>query len=75
MSKHGIQSLITNCLLVAFNVLSFAEDVDVFLATLGVDKANIEKLHVAGCDPKMQQKMFRDAFEHSGFDKTKHFWS
>jgi heterodisulfide reductase subunit A-like polyferredoxin len=31
-----------------------------------------EKLYVAGCDPRMQGKMFRDAFEASGFDKEKH---
>ena len=32
-----------------------------------------EKLYVAACDPQMQCKMFRDAFEAVGFDKTKHF--
>ena len=32
----------------------------------------MDKLYVAACDPLMQQKMFRDAFEAVGFDKTKH---
>jgi len=31
-----------------------------------------ERLYVAGCDPRMQGKMFRDAFEAAGFDKEKH---
>ncbi len=29
-------------------------------------------LYVAACDPQMQCKMFRDAFEAIGFDKSKH---
>ncbi|MDI6863912.1 MAG: heterodisulfide reductase subunit A-like protein [Pseudothermotoga sp.] len=49
-----------------------AEDGDVYLSTLLKDE-QIEKLYVAGCDPNMQKKMFRDAFEQSGFDKSKHF--
>ncbi len=32
-----------------------------------------EKLYVAACDPQMQCKMFRDAFETTGFDKSRHF--
>ncbi len=32
----------------------------------------IDKLVIAGCDPNMQRKMFRDAFENAGFDKSKH---
>lgn len=31
-----------------------------------------DKLYVAACDPQMQCKMFRDAFEAVGFDKAKH---
>ncbi len=27
---------------------------------------------MAGCDPAMQKKMYRDAFEASNFDKSKH---
>ncbi len=50
-----------------------ADDGDIFLSSLVDDGANIEKLYIAGCDPKMQQKMFRDAFEKAGFDKTRHF--
>jgi heterodisulfide reductase subunit A-like polyferredoxin len=32
-----------------------------------------DKLYVAGCDPQMQYKMFRDAFDAVGFDKSQHF--
>jgi len=48
-----------------------AEDGDVFLQEFlkGVD---VEKLLVAGCDPRMQRKMFRDAFETAGFDGNRH---
>jgi heterodisulfide reductase subunit A-like polyferredoxin len=31
-----------------------------------------DKLYIAACDPQMQCKMFRDAFEAVGFDKTRH---
>lgn len=31
------------------------------------------KLYIAACDPQMQCKMYRDAFEAVGFDKAKHF--
>lgn len=48
-----------------------ADDGDNFLSTLLKGTDDIEKLYVAGCDPKMQIKMFRDAFEKAGFDKTK----
>lgn len=37
----------------------------------GIDR-EIEKIVVAGCDPNMQRKMFRDAFETAGFDKNRH---
>lgn len=49
-----------------------AEDGDEFLKALLKSK-EIEKLFVAACDPRMQQKMFKDAFEEAGFDLTKHF--
>ncbi|MGB9789248.1 MAG: heterodisulfide reductase subunit A-like protein [Thermotoga caldifontis] len=48
-----------------------ADDGDMYLKTLTKD-GEIEKLYVAGCDPAMQRKMFRDAFEASNFDKSKH---
>lgn len=50
-----------------------ADDGDNFLSTLLSNNGKIDKLYVAGCDPKMQVKMYRDAFEKVGFDKTKHF--
>lgn len=31
-----------------------------------------EKLYIAACDPQMQCKMYRDAFESIGFDKANH---
>jgi heterodisulfide reductase subunit A-like polyferredoxin len=31
-----------------------------------------ETLYVAACDPRMQEKMFRDAFGAVGFDRTRH---
>jgi heterodisulfide reductase subunit A-like polyferredoxin len=46
-----------------------ADDGDEFLKTLLANK-EIDKLFVAGCDPRMQQKMFRDAFREAGFDST-----
>lgn len=49
-----------------------ADDGDTYLKTLLSNK-EIEKLFVAGCDPMMQKKMFRDAFTSSGFDGSKHF--
>lgn len=48
-----------------------ADDGDQYLKTLLANK-DIGKLYVGACDPLMQQKMFRDAFEAAGFDKTKH---
>jgi len=49
-----------------------ADDGDVFIKTLMVNKG-IEKLYVAGCDPRMQQKMFKDAFIEAGFNPANHF--
>ncbi|MBC7320737.1 heterodisulfide reductase subunit A-like protein [bacterium] len=50
-----------------------ADDGDTFFNVfLAGAKDSVEKLVVAGCDPNMQKKMFRDAFEATGFDKAKH---
>lgn len=49
-----------------------ADDGDEFLKTLMPNK-EIDKLFVAGCDPRMQQKMFKDAFKEAGFDVSHHF--
>jgi heterodisulfide reductase subunit A-like polyferredoxin len=46
-------------------------DGDEFIQTL-LSGGETDKLYVAGCDPRMQGKMFRDAFEAAGFDKEKH---
>ena len=48
-----------------------ADDGDQYLRVL-LDNKDIDKLYIAGCDPLMQKKMFRDAFEADGFDKAKH---
>lgn len=48
-----------------------ADDGDQYLKIL-LDNKDIDKLYIAACDPLMQQKMFRDAFEAAGFDKSKH---
>lgn len=48
-----------------------ATDGDEYLKTLTKNK-DIDMLYVAGCDPTMQEKMFRDAFESASFDRTKH---
>lgn len=47
-----------------------AKDGDRFLETL-LSGDSTDELYVAGCDPLMQTKMFRDAFENVGFDKEK----
>lgn len=46
-------------------------DGETFLDVL-LSGGETETLYVAACDPHMQSKMFRDAFEAVGFDKTKH---
>jgi heterodisulfide reductase subunit A-like polyferredoxin len=48
-----------------------ANDGDQYLKIL-LDNKDIDKLYVAACDPLMQKKMFKDAFEAVGFDKSKH---
>ncbi|NSW58098.1 MAG: heterodisulfide reductase subunit A-like protein [Armatimonadetes bacterium] len=49
-----------------------ADDGDTYLKDLlrGVD--DLEQLYVAGCDPTMQKKMYRFAFDEAGFDPAKH---
>lgn len=47
-----------------------AKDGDSFLSTL-LKNGETDNLFVAACDPEMQVKMFRDAFDVAGFDKTK----
>ncbi|GAA5343785.1 MAG: hypothetical protein canaca05_12990 [Anaerolineaceae bacterium] len=49
-----------------------ADDGDIYLKTIAADKS-IEQLIIAGCDPVMQSKMFRDAFREAGFDTSHHF--
>ena len=44
-----------------------ATDGDAFLETL-LSGNGTEHLFIAGCDPNMQRKMFRDAFEAAGFN-------
>lgn len=47
-----------------------ATDGDKFLSTL-LKGGETDHLFVAACDPLMQVKMFRDAFDAAGFDKAK----
>ncbi len=47
-----------------------ATDGDTFLSTL-LRSSETDHLYVAACDPNMQVKMFRDAFDSAGFDKAK----
>lgn len=48
-----------------------AEDGDRYLKEL-LKGAEIDELYVAACDPTMQRKMFRDAFDGAGFERDKH---
>ncbi len=48
-----------------------ADDGDDYIRTL-LNKTDIDKLYVAGCDPTMQRKMYRDAFESVEFNKENH---
>ncbi len=48
-----------------------ADDGDEYLKTL-LANSNIEKIYVAGCDLRMQQKMFKGAFNEAGFDPSRH---
>jgi heterodisulfide reductase subunit A-like polyferredoxin len=49
-----------------------AEDGDEFLKFLLKDR-DIDALFIAACDPKMQGKMFKDAFKEANLDTT-HFY-
>ena len=48
-----------------------SDDGEVFLKTLLKGK-EVDKLYVAGCDPVMQKKMYRDAFDDAGFSRDSH---
>lgn len=51
-----------------------ARDGDEFLKTLlssATGEEETDTLYVAACDPDMQVKMYRDAFEDVGFDSSK----
>lgn len=47
-----------------------SRDGDEFLTTL-LKGGDTEQLYVAGCDPDMQVKMYRDAMEAAGFSREK----
>ena len=49
-----------------------SDDGDEFLKVLVAGK-KFDQLYVAGCGLRMQQKMFRDAFDDGGFDRAHHF--
>jgi len=48
-----------------------SDDGDEYFKTL-LQGADVDELYVAGCDPNMQRKMFRDAFEMAGFPRSNH---
>ncbi|EIV99283.1 hypothetical protein [Thermoanaerobacter siderophilus] len=48
-----------------------ADDGDRYLREL-LRGAQIDELYVAACDPTMQKKMYRDAFDDVGFPRDKH---
>ncbi len=48
-----------------------ADDGDQYMKIL-LDNKDVDKLYVAGCDPAMQQKLFRETFAAVGFDPVKH---
>jgi len=47
-----------------------ADDGDRFLKNL-LKGTELDILYVAGCDPTMQTKMFKDSFTSAGFDMSK----
>jgi len=47
-----------------------ADDGDAYLKEL-LTGSKTDKLYVAGCDPTMQRKMFRDAFAAAGFPQDR----
>lgn len=48
-----------------------SEDGDAYLTTL-LKSGDVQALYVAGCDPGMQRKMYRDAMNAAGFSTDKH---
>lgn len=48
-----------------------SDDGDRYLREL-LRGAEIDELYVAACDPTMQRKMYRDAFDSVGFGRDKH---
>ncbi|MEJ5272721.1 MAG: heterodisulfide reductase subunit A-like protein [Spirochaetota bacterium] len=48
-----------------------AEDGDQYVKTLLANK-DIENIYVAGCDPQMQKKMYKDAMNEAGFNPENH---
>lgn len=48
-----------------------ADDGDEFLKVLAANKS-IGRLYIAGCDSRMQQKMFKDALKEADFDPSHH---
>jgi len=48
-----------------------ADDGDQYMRVL-LDNKDVDKLYIAGCDPLMQKKLFKDTFAADGFDAAKH---
>ena len=48
-----------------------SDDGEAYLRTF-LKSGEIATLYVAGCDPTMQRKMYRDAFESAGFPAQNH---
>lgn len=49
-----------------------ADDGDEFLKVL-LSKNKVDKIYVAGCDPKMQAKMFNQTFKQINFNPENHY--
>lgn len=49
-----------------------ADDGDVYLKELLSGADDLDRLYVAGCDPTMQKKMFRFAFDEAGSEPNRH---
>lgn len=48
-----------------------ADDGDQYLKVL-LKNNDVEKIYVAGCDPSMQKKMYKDAMKEVGFNLDNH---
>lgn len=48
-----------------------ADDGDDFFKVL-LSGNKVDKLYIAGCDPKMQSKMFKNVFSETNFDPKNH---